>query len=77
MQDDEITLCNACTDLVSLKKTEAFPLHLLGSKRLRTEWTPVRELCQTGKRGPRQFGVRTLCYTWLPGNPMAPDQDMR
>ena len=44
MQDDEIALCNSCTDLVGLRKNEPFPLHLLGSKRP-GEWVGVREFC--------------------------------
>ena len=32
MQDEEIDLVNTCTDLVSLKRSEAFPLNLLGGK---------------------------------------------
>ncbi len=68
MQDDEITLFNACTDLVSLKINEAFPLHLLTTMRP-GEWVQVREFCQ-------QIGVSTgnlnpgLFAAWLP-DPMA------
>jgi hypothetical protein len=32
MPDDEISLWNICTDLVSLRKTEAFAMHLLGKQ---------------------------------------------
>ena len=62
MQDEEIILLNACTDLVSLKKWETFPTRLL-SKRS-GEWISVRELCQ-------QIGVAAedltpeLFATWL------------
>ncbi|MGH7223587.1 MAG: hypothetical protein ACRELF_10190 [Gemmataceae bacterium] len=35
---------NICADLVSLKRLEAFPVHLLTAKRP-GEWVPVRELC--------------------------------
>jgi hypothetical protein len=64
MQDEEIALCNACTDLVGLKKCEAFPLRLLGDKRP-GEWIVVREFCL-------QIGVaagdltQELFATWLP-----------
>lgn len=70
MQDDEVSLYNGCTDLVSLKKSEAFPLQLLGTKRP-GEWIGVREFCM-------QIGVATgncgseLFVTWLP-DPMAND----
>lgn len=70
MQDDEITLFNTCTDLVSLKRMEAFPLHLLGSKRP-GEWIGVRAFCL-------QIGVAPgdlrpdLFATWLP-DPLAQD----
>jgi hypothetical protein len=63
MQDEEITLLNACTDLVSLKQWEAFPLRLLGKRP--GEWIAVREFCQ-------QIGVAAdnltpeLFAAWLP-----------
>jgi hypothetical protein len=44
MQDDEITLCNSCADLVALRKMEAFPLGLLEGKQP-GEWISVREFC--------------------------------
>ena len=64
MQDDEITLFNGCTDLVSLRKCEAFPLRLLESKRS-GEWIQVREFCSqvgaaVGELKPELFA------TWLP-----------
>ena len=64
MQDDEIALVNGCTDLVSLRKCEAFPLHLLQSKRS-GEWIQVREVCSdvgaaAGELKPELFA------TWLP-----------
>ena len=70
MQDDEITLFNTCTDLVSLEKTEAFPLNLLQRKRP-GEWIGVREFSlqigvDTGDSTPELFA------TWLP-DPMAHD----
>ena len=70
MQDEEITLLNACMDLVSLKRWEAFPLRLLGGKRP-GEWIGAREFCQ-------QIGVAAdnlpaeLFATWLP-DPKAQD----
>ena len=70
MQEDEITLFNACTDLVSLRKHEAFPLHLLGTKQP-GEWIGVREFCLRIGVAP---GVLSpdLFATWLP-DPMAHD----
>jgi hypothetical protein len=70
MQDDEITLFNTCTDLVTLKKFEAFPEHLLGNRRP-GEWTGVGELCRqigvaAGDLSPSVFAV------WLP-DPTAHD----
>ncbi len=70
MPDDEITLLNTCTDLVSLRKAEAFLLHLFHSKRP-GEWICVREVCQrigvpAGDLRPEVFA------TWLP-DPMAHD----
>ncbi|MCE9533058.1 MAG: hypothetical protein K8T89_18320 [Planctomycetes bacterium] len=64
MPDDEIALFNICTDLVSLRKAEAFPLHLFQSKRP-GDWVCVREVCQrvgvpTGDLGAEVFA------TWLP-----------
>src|SRR5437879_6589824 len=64
MQDEELVLLNTCTDLVTLKKFEAFPRHLLGSEP-GAEWVGVRELC-------RQIGLAVgdlkpdLFTTWLP-----------
>jgi hypothetical protein len=64
MEDEEITLFNGCTDLVSLAKWEAFPQRLLGGKRP-GEWIRVVEFCQqigvaAGQLGPELFA------TWLP-----------
>lgn len=68
MQDDEVALFNACTDLVSLRKNEAFPLRLLGSKRP-GEWICVREFCLQISIAPGN--LRPECFaTWLP-DPMA------
>lgn len=64
MEDDEIVLHNACADLVTEKKNEAFLSALLCSQRL-GEWVAVRELCQ-------RVGVGVDCLTpdlfaaWLP-----------
>lgn len=68
MPDDEIALCNACTDLVGLKKSEAFPRHLLGSKRP-GEWIAVRECCQQLGLAPGDLKAE-LFAAWLP-DPMA------
>ncbi len=68
MQDDEIILLNACTDLVSLKKCEAFPTRLLTAGRL-GEWVAVREMCQQINVPPGDLGP-DLFATWLP-DPMA------
>jgi hypothetical protein len=68
MQDDEITLFNTCTDLVSLRKAEAFPRHLLQSKRP-GDWVSVREVCEG--IGVPVGGLRPAVFaTWLP-DPMA------
>ncbi|HBI45073.1 MAG TPA: hypothetical protein DDY78_19775 [Planctomycetales bacterium] len=70
MQDEEINLFNACTDLVSLAKWEVFPLRLLGGKRP-GEWVRVLDFCQ-------QIGLTAdqlkpeLFATWLP-DPMGHD----
>jgi hypothetical protein len=63
MEDEELVLCNACGDLVSLKKFEAFPRQLLRGPC--KEWIGVGELC-------RQAGVDAgditpgLFVIWLP-----------
>jgi hypothetical protein len=44
MEDEEIALLNGCTDLVSLRKCEAFSLRLLQGKRP-GELVRIRELC--------------------------------
>jgi hypothetical protein len=45
MEDEELTrLNNICADLVSLKRWEVFPHHLLIEKRA-GEWVRVQELC--------------------------------
>lgn len=64
MPDDEIILCNICTDLVGLRKMEIFPLRLLQTKRP-GEWVGVREFClQIGVGGG---DVKPdLCAAWLP-----------
>ena len=63
MQDEEITLFNSCTDLVSLAKWEAFPLRLLGRKRP-GEWIGVREFCLEIGVGVGQLKPE-LFATWL------------
>jgi hypothetical protein len=64
MIDEETALCNTCTDLVSLKKCEAFPFNLLRTKKA-GEWIVVCDFC-------RQIDVpqgdlkAELFATWLP-----------
>ncbi len=65
MEDEELTeLNNLCADLVSMKRWEAFPVHLMDDKR-GGEWVSVREFCL-------QIGLDTedlkphLFATWLP-----------
>jgi hypothetical protein len=67
MQEDEITLTNACADLVSLKKYEAFPLYLLRDKRS-GEWVGVRECCARLGLALTDLGP-DLFATWLPDPP--------
>src|SRR5258708_16505385 len=70
MQDDEVIMLNACTDLVSLERSEACRRRLLGDKRP-GEWIGVREYC-------RQIGIAwenfppDLFATFLP-DPAAHD----
>jgi len=64
MQDDEIALYNACADLVTLAKKEAFPQHLLGSKRP-GHWIGVREFCSQIGITPGDLGPDVF-VTWLP-----------
>src|SRR5438309_6252745 len=70
MQDDDIVLCNACTDLVSLSKMEAFPRRLFGSKRA-GEWVGVRELCLQAGLAPGDIRPDVFA-TWL-ADPMVHD----
>jgi hypothetical protein len=64
MQDDEITLCNACTDLVSLKSAEAFPQQLLANQPAGA-WIGVADFC--GKVGLVHGGIgESVFATWLP-----------
>jgi hypothetical protein len=63
MTDEDIVLCNTCTDLVSLRKYEAFPLRLLKNERS-GDWVGVREICHrigvpAGDLKPEVFA------TWL------------
>ena len=70
MEDDEITLINACTDLVTNKAAEAFPRRLLGHIR-RGEWVGVRDFC--AQVGVAPAGLKAeLFATWLP-DPAAHD----
>jgi hypothetical protein len=68
MHDDEITLSNTCTDLVSLRKAEAFPMHLLGSRRP-GEWLCVRDVCLKIGVNPGDLSPDVFA-TWLP-DPLA------
>jgi hypothetical protein len=70
MQDDEITLFNACTNLVSLKKSEPFPKRLLSTKRP-GEWVAVGEFCQQIGLELAEIGAG-LFATWLP-DPLSHD----
>jgi hypothetical protein len=63
MQAEEVAMYNLCTDLVSLRKYEAFPAKLFSKQA--GEWVRVREFCH-------QIGVAAadstaaLFATWLP-----------
>jgi hypothetical protein len=70
MHDDEINLCNACTDLVSLRTSEAFPRQLLENKRP-GEWIGVRAFCEQIGIAPGDVKPE-LFATWLP-DPTAQD----
>jgi len=70
MQDEEITLFNTCTDLVSLKAAEGFPLHLFQSNRP-GDWVCVREVCERIGVTPGDLKPKIFA-TWLP-DPMAHD----
>lgn len=63
MADEEIDWCNACTDLVALKKYEAFPQRLLETKQA-GEWVRAREFCTQLGLDPGGLGLE-LCATWL------------
>ena len=67
---DDVILCDACADLVSLKKWEAFPRHLLGARQA-GEWVNVRDVCQQVGIGPSDLPLE-LFATWLP-EPKADD----
>jgi hypothetical protein len=70
MQDEEVVLFNACADLVTLKKYEAFPLRLLGGKRP-GEWVGVRKLCEQVGVAADDLSSRVFA-AWLP-DPKAED----
>ena len=63
MEDNEISLFNACTDLVSLKKSEAFLRDLLGKRP--GEWVRVRECCLQLSVVSSDVTAE-LFATWLP-----------
>lgn len=63
MEDEEIEMANACADLVSMKKTEIFPLKLLGSVRPGT-WVSISEFCR--QIGLPEAAIKPDAYaTWL------------
>ncbi len=63
MVDEEVELTNLCADLLSLKKFEPFPKHLLLEKQA-GEWACVRDLCQS--LGLDLGAVKSdLFVTWL------------
>ena len=65
MEDEELTrLNNLCADLVSEKRWEAFPVHLLVGKRP-AEWVRVRDLCLQAKLEPGELDLNPVA-TWLP-----------
>jgi hypothetical protein len=60
----ESHLSNLCTDLVSMKRWEAFPVHLLIGKQP-AEWVRVREVCL--EIGLDVGGLKAeLFAAWLP-----------
>jgi hypothetical protein len=69
MEDDELTsLYNACTDLVGLRKYEAFLRGLIETRRS-SEWVRVGEFCSQLGLSPCDL-TPDLFATWLP-DPMA------
>jgi hypothetical protein len=63
MNDEEVDLCNACTDLVTFKKLEAFPLHVFAKRP--GEWIRVQEFCQQHDLPVANLSL-DLCAAWLP-----------
>jgi hypothetical protein len=62
MEDEDLN--NLCADLVSLKRWESFPVHLLNDKRA-AEWVRVQELCL--QAGLNVEGLKLdLFAAWLP-----------
>jgi hypothetical protein len=70
MDDEELELINACTDLVSLKRCEAFPGHLLRQEPAGA-WVGVQELCQRLGLHVENLNAN-LFVTWL-ADPAAND----
>jgi hypothetical protein len=64
MGEDDVVLSNACTDLVSLKSLEVFPLKLL-TTRAAGAWENVRELCQDVGVNPTILPP-SFFVSWLP-----------
>jgi hypothetical protein len=63
MENDEITLENTCADLVSLKKWEKFPRHVLNVPA--GEWVAVSSVGMQVDGQPFEVGPN-LFVTWLP-----------
>ena len=64
MDDDRDDQMSFCADLVTLRRTEAFPLSLLRDREP-GEWIPVKTVCQlTGIASPEV--KPELVSTWLP-----------
>ena len=68
MHDEEIALLNACTNLVTSRKAEAFPSNLFQTKGP-GDWVSISDLCArigipSGDLTPKVFA------TWLP-DPMS------
>ena len=62
--NEEITLCNLCTDLVSLRRNETFPLRLLGDNEAGV-WVNVRQMCDSAELDVGD--VKSELYAaWLP-----------
>ena len=63
VEDEQVVLNNACADLVSLEKCEAFPARLLAGKP--GEWVGVRSLCMRIGIDPGEVNESVFAL-WLP-----------